>query len=175
MRVVLETERLTLRRLEPADAPVLQRLCGNWNVVRMLTRVPYPLTEADTSDFIGQSQGPIAVPPGFHLAITDSELIGVVGIDGAGLGEGILGYWIGEPWWGRGYVTEAARAVIDFCFTDLKLAAIKSRALADNPVSQRVLEKCGFRHTRSEDVFSSSRGSDVPSLKYLLTRQDWAG
>ncbi len=173
MRVVLKTDRLILRRLEPADAPVLQSLCGNWNVTRMLTRVPYPVTEAERADFIAMNQGPVAVPPGFQLAIIDAELIGVIGVEEAGPGEGTLGYWIGEAWWGRAYASEAARAVIDFCFMDLRLAAIKANAVADNPVSQRVLEKCGFRHTRTESVFSLSRGSEVAGLNYRLERADW--
>ena len=58
-----------------------------------------------------------------------------------------IGYWLGVPFWGNGYATEAARALIDHAFGDLGYAVLTAGARVSNPASRRVLEKCGFQWT----------------------------
>jgi RimJ/RimL family protein N-acetyltransferase len=82
-----------------------------------------------------------------------------------------FGYWIGVPYWGKGYATEAARQVTRFAFDTLRTKALKSRYMHDNPASGRVLTKLGFQHTHDAMEFSPVRGVDVLSHHLVLTRE----
>ena len=79
--------------------------------------------------------------------IATATLIGACGIDLRDGPTPEIGYWLGVPYWGRGYATEAARAVIDHAFGDLDHEALQAGARVSNPASRRVLEKCGFQWT----------------------------
>lgn len=75
-----------------------------------------------------------------------SELVGACGLHGRQTGATAeLGYWIGKPFWGRGYATEAARAVVAYGFDTLGLHRVFAMAYSRNPTSSRVLEKLGMR------------------------------
>ncbi len=102
----IETERLLLRPPVPADAPAIARLVGDFEVSRWLAVVPHPYTLEDALEFIEHISGR------WDRAITrDGELIGVVGITTS------LGYWLGQPFWGCGYMSEAAGALVDAWFS----------------------------------------------------------
>jgi RimJ/RimL family protein N-acetyltransferase len=89
----------------------------------------------------------------------DNVLIGICGVRPA---EGFeMGYWIGKPYWGQGYATEAARLVLAFAFGGLNAAQVIAGWMADNPASGRVLEKLGFRPLKTEERVSISRGHAV--------------
>jgi RimJ/RimL family protein N-acetyltransferase len=87
-------------------------------------------------------------------------------------GSGALGYWLGEDYWGHGYATEAARAMIQFAFDILQLPQVNASALPDNARSIRVLEKAGLIHVdgRFEDTFERGR---VDTEFFAIERPDW--
>jgi Acetyltransferase (GNAT) domain len=89
-------------------------------------------------------------------------------------GDPELGYWIGLPYWGRGYVTEAARALIDHAFGALGCALLTSRARVSNPASRRVLEKCGFQWTGVSLIRIRALKSSAPVDCFRLDRGLWA-
>ena len=131
MSLVIETERLVLRPLEVRDASAIARLIGNLAVSRWLTVVPHPYTLEDALEFIEHISGP------WDRAITrDSEVIGVVGIKDS------LGYWLGQPFWGHGYMREAAGALVDTWFAFAPTAehgpegSTRPRAEAKRPPSR---------------------------------------
>ncbi len=107
MSLEIKTDRLLLRPLGPADAPALVPLIGDYEVSRWLSVVPHPYTLADGETFVREIAGP------WDRAITlAGELIGVVGISGG------LGYWLGRPFWGHGYMSEAAAALVGAWFAE---------------------------------------------------------
>ena len=138
----IETKRLVLRAPIRGDVPDLVRLADNRNIASKLARMPNPYTRADA---VGCIEIVAQRPDERPYAITlDGRLIGIVGFS---FQEGTapeLGYWLGEPYWGMGYMTEAARALIDAAQLTLYYDKIAAKALASNEPSLNVLTKLGF-------------------------------
>ena len=165
MEQELTTARLRLRPIRRGDARPLQALCNNWNVARMLSRVPYPnpveVVEAWTGAQAVARESGLA----YNFAIEHQDgLIGVVGVSRCDDGGYEIGYWLGEPWWGQGLMTEAVGRILDFARAELGLDRLRSDYFADNPASGRVQEKCGFRITGRGRLNSQSRGCKVEAV-----------
>lgn len=145
----LKTERLLLRRFRLDDASEVQNLAGNFNVSIMTLNIPYPYEPGMAEEWIGSHQDYWEAKARVAYAIVkrDSQqllgTISLVRIDGS---EAELGYWIGEPYWGMGYCTEAARELIQFSFQKLGLKKIVAEHLTSNTASGKVMEKAGMRH-----------------------------
>lgn len=172
MTPTLKTERLVLRAFSLEDAPVVQAHCGNWNIARMLTRVPHPYGHDLAVSWIASHatdwrNGDVHT---FCIEL-DGDTIGAVGLRRTAVATYELGYWLGEPWWGNGFVTEAARQVGRFAFEELGAEKLTSGHFLDNPASGRVLEKCGFRYTGESMVPCAARGEAV-ALRVFEYRQD---
>jgi RimJ/RimL family protein N-acetyltransferase len=139
----IETSRLVLRAPMRGDVPDLMRLADNPKVASRLARMPSPYTRADAVGFIEiTSQRPDERPYAITLA---DHLIGIIGFSFHEGEPPELGYWLGEPHWGKGYMTEAGRALIDAAQRTHHYDLIVARALEDNAASLHVLEKLGFR------------------------------
>lgn len=143
----LRTERLQLRPLEMADAPRIQELAAAREVAEMTLRIPHPYEDGMAEAWITE----IAEAAGkgervvFAVAIDSGGLIGAAGLEvEPAHRRAELGYWIGVPYWNRGFATEAARAVTDYGFRDLDLHRIYATVFPKNPASARVLEKIGM-------------------------------
>ncbi len=168
------TERLQLVALEPAHRTRLIMLANNWRVAKNLSNMPYPYTEASADDWLGKQDALWASGQSVNLAITHGgELIGGIGIGVRDHGEWELGYWLGEPYWNRGYATEAAVAMRDYAFEALKLPAIVAGHYADNHASGRVLTKIGFRYTKESRRYSLSLAREVRCLDMAMDRVRW--
>ena len=110
----LRTERLTLRPPRPDDADAIHRLVNDWEVVRMLSRLPFPYPRALTDEWIASTATQMEDGSAYHLAITGAEngtemLIGCVGLrldEAPRVAD--LGYWVGRKFWGHGVAREAA-------------------------------------------------------------------
>lgn len=165
----IRTERLVLRPLELSDAPRISAFTGDLDVARMTAVIPYPQFNVSVEGFLlmEQARRPLGVDHMFAIELPGETLIGVSSAHARGSGyQGrhvVLGYWIGKPYWGRGYATEAARAVADYA-VGLDRGPVLASHYADNPASGRVLEKAGFVYTgKVEPHFSLARGEHVPS------------
>lgn len=139
-------DNFTLRPLRPDDAQSLAIQGNNHNVWRNLRdRFPHPLTVSDTQQYIEATLN--QSPQNVFAIEVDGEAVGVIGLT---MGEGErrhsaeLGYWLGEPFWGRGIVTAAVEGVTSYAVKELGLSRIESYVFAWNPASARVLEKVGF-------------------------------
>lgn len=191
----LITDRLILRHFTLADAPRVHELCDNWNVASKLARVPHPYPVRAAEDWISGHPEARAKGADYPFAISHgAKLIGAIGIqatdntpehylqgdgvaksDSTSLGHGLvmeIGYWLGEPYWGNGFATEAARRMVRFAFEELGLTALQAGYLVDNPDSGRVLRKLGFRHTGEEMSWCLARRCEVESTQMELTRQE---
>ena len=140
-RPIIETQRLTLRVPAKADIERVAAFCVDHDVARMTTRMPSPYTRAHAEDFVARCRAQNRTRENtFAIDLVDEGLIGVVGLFPPVEGGLELGYWIGRPYWGRGYATEAARALLAACTPDAVDATIDPANLA----SWRILEKLGF-------------------------------
>ncbi|MCP5432338.1 MAG: GNAT family N-acetyltransferase [Alphaproteobacteria bacterium] len=176
--ITLKTPRLTLRRPERADASRIALLVGDWKVASMLASVPWPYTLDDARSWLAACRFGL-VEHGheiFAIAIPGEGLIGVVGLHVRE--EGVeLGYWLGEPYWGRGLASEAAKAVVDYGFAVFDLPAIRAGHFEENAASARVLGKLGFRYLDEAPRAKAcrARGSEVPERAMELTQAEWRG
>jgi RimJ/RimL family protein N-acetyltransferase len=156
----LQTERLTLRAYTLGDVPALVALAGAREVAATTLRIPHPYSEKDAREFLASRREDEARGTGLQLAIIlrdtvlrDSALHDSDALCG-GVGLRIesehrraeLGYWIGLPYWGNGYATEAARAMVEYGFGSLGLHRIFAGHVAGNSASAGVLRKIGMRH-----------------------------
>jgi RimJ/RimL family protein N-acetyltransferase len=171
-RPVLQTKRLTLRAPRPEDAPVLAELADDRRIAENTAQIPHPYRLADAERFIASVNAKGSA--NFLIAAADATLIGVCGIT---TGEGPspeLGYWLTPSYWGHGFATEAARAVIDYAFADLAHESIQAGARVTNPASRRVLEKCGFQWTGVALYRIQALASSAPIDRFRLERGIWA-
>jgi RimJ/RimL family protein N-acetyltransferase len=168
---VLKTERLTLRAPRHGDAKTIAMLANDLRVAANTAHIPHPYDIGDAEQFIAS---PNTQDGAARFAVTlEGKPIGICSImlrDDAFE----LGYWYGVPYWGRGYATEAARAVIDHAFGDLGHDVLLSGARVTNPASRRVLEKCGFQWTDVRLSRIRAINSAAPIDRFRLDRGLWA-
>ena len=167
---VLETERLVLRAPCRKDAKALARLINDRRIAINTARIPYPYSVEDAEQFIAAAKrqgGEVA-----FLITLDDDLIGGCGVARSDSGPE-LGYWVGVPFWGQGFATEAARAVIDYAFCSLGHEALEAGVRVSNPASRRVLEKCGFQWTGVRLARIRAINSAAPADRFRLDRRLW--
>jgi RimJ/RimL family protein N-acetyltransferase len=170
---VLETERLVLRAPRAEDAQAIAFLVNDRRIAENTARIPHPYTLADAESFIA-SANTAAGQRAFLITSRDGLILGGCGVGTVRSTTPEIGYWLGVAFWGRGYATEAARAVIDHAFTDLGHERLEAGARVSNPGSRRVLEKCGFRWTHVALYRVRALNSSVPVDRFRLDRGLWA-
>ena len=169
---VLETERLMLRRPTLADVKAIARLANDRRIAEMTRRLPHPYTQDHAVEFV---RAMAADARETVFLIEDNFIpVGVVGVDWREPEAPELGYWLGVEHWGRGYATEAARAVIDFTFEEFDVEHLVSGARVTNPSSRSILEKCGFQWSGVELHRFTALGSSTPVDRFRLTRGVWS-
>ncbi|MEH2511260.1 RimJ/RimL family protein N-acetyltransferase [Nitrobacteraceae bacterium AZCC 1564] len=169
--VVLETERLVLRRPTLADVKAIAAVVADKRVSINLRRVPHPYTLDDAKEFVATVANTIDT---VFLIERERAVIGLVGISWENEDAPELGYCLGVDHWGKGYATEAARAVIDYAFEEFAIERLISGARVLNPASRHVLEKCGFQWTGVELHRFLALGSSTPVDCFKLDRAVWA-
>jgi RimJ/RimL family protein N-acetyltransferase len=166
----IQTRRLVLRAPMRGDVPDLVRLADNAAIADRLVRLPHPYTAADAVGFIEiLAQRPDERP---YVITLDGQFTGVVGLTYFEDRPPELGYWLGEPYWGKGLMTEAARGVIDAAHRTGQYQLIGARALADNASSLRVLEKLGFQRV-GEAARTEGPHAGKPIILLQLERPRW--
>ena len=146
---VLATGRLLLRPFTLADARAVQRLCGDY-AVAATTLLPYPYPDGLAELWIASLREGIERGETAAFAVTlagEGALIGGVRLRiETEHARGELGFWVARSRWGRGYATEAVRALLEYGFSVLGLHRIHATHFSRNPASGRVMEKCGMVH-----------------------------
>ena len=175
--IEIRTARLVVRPVRASDDERLFRLFANWEVICWLSSPPWPYTRADMQSFVRAQADRASDDPECRFAIAlEREPIGIIGVRmrpashlqrGAGPN---IGYWLGRPYWGRGYMTEALRAVVEHVFATLPDDAIYCGAFVGNDASLRVQKKVGFVRDGETVLFSRPRGAEFPHVNTLLTR-----
>ena len=161
-----------MRHWRATDKAALLRLADNRAVWRNLThRFPHPYTEADADAWFSLL-GKSAIPTHWAIDI-GGEAVGGIGVR---IGEGVFaksgefGYWLGEPFWGRGIMSAAVRETSGYILDHFELVRLESPVFEWNPTSMRVLEKCGFvrEAVLRKSVFKD--GQIIDAILYVLLR-----
>ena len=137
--------------IEPVSleyAPVMEQLISNPAVAEPTSNIPHPYPVGGAAEWIRQAQEQqrSGTSYGFWI-LADGEFVGSVSILNVVGGQGEIGYWIGQPYWGQGYTTAAGHQAVAYAFEEVKLSSLIGKCLARNKGSYRVLEKLGFRLT----------------------------
>ncbi|HTC05965.1 MAG TPA: GNAT family N-acetyltransferase [Xanthobacteraceae bacterium] len=168
---VLATARLVLRAPRRSDGEAIAALANDRRIAANTARIPHPYAIEDAEQFIAavnKREGEAC------FAVTlDGAPIGVCSVDLREDGPEV-GYWLGVPYWGRGFATEAVRALIDHAFGDLEHETLISGSRVNNPASRRVLEKCGFQWTGVRLSRIRAINSAAPIDRFRLDRGLWA-
>jgi ribosomal-protein-alanine N-acetyltransferase len=176
---VLRTSRLVLRPFVLDDALAVQLLAGAREVADTTLHIPHPYPAGAAEQWIASHPATWEAGTGVTFAVTDAGsgvLMGAVGLTIAPAhARGELGYWLGVPYWNRGYCTEASRAVVDFGFTQLGLHRVQARYLTRNPASGRVMQKLGMRPegVSRHAMRKNDRFEDLEM--YAVLADEWTG
>ena len=169
---VLETKRLALRAPLFEDAKTVAALANDRRIAENTARIPHPYKTTDAKDWIGgANKNPDEEQ--YVITLADGTLIGACGIEVRDDALS-LGYWLGQPFWRKGYATEAVRALIDHAFGDLEHDELHASARVTNPASRHVLEKCGFQWTGVGLCRIRAIHSSAPVDRFRLERGIWA-
>ncbi len=174
---VLDSRRLVLRPLTPADAPPLQRRFPQWEIVRHLNvRIPWPYPSDGASRFIALAEEEMARGEKHHWSIRlkdgPDELIGCIDLwPDDGKSRDMRGFWLDPEFQGRGLMTEAADRVTDYAFRDLGWPRLWVSNAEPNLASARVKEKQGARLIALEP-FRFAEG-ESRRMVWLIEREEW--
>ena len=160
----LATQRLLLRPFRSSDAAEFTRLAGDWAVASMTSDIPYPLSQSQAVAWLRPGRAEVR----FGLEL-NGRLIGGAGYYRRRSGAAELGFWLGRPWWGRGYATEATQAIVRYGFQNRRLPGFTSSHFVDNWASAGVLRKLGFEPVGRGSIASVARGHDVEAITYWLS------
>lgn len=173
---VLISERLILREPHVEDMDAIAKLANNRRVSSMLMKMPHPYTRQHAANFILRAVAGELGHCVYAITLADTgEFIGVCNLHDRPDGEGLeIGYWLGEPYWCKGYATEAVNTLIDAAFRATDIEALYVSCFAINTSSRRVIEKMGFHYLNSSELVSEVSGP-VSTDHFVLERASWLG
>ena len=175
---VIMTPRLILRSWREEDARALFLIARDKRVGMSAGWKPH----SSVKESLSVINDVFSAPEVYALVLRESgEIIGSAGLmteynSDIGLcrGDCEIGYWLGVPYWGQGYCTEAAKALISRAFTELSMQRIFCNYFEGNYSSARVAQKCGFTpHSIRKNVYYDAVGGARNEYVTCMTRQDW--
>jgi len=167
MRIV--TPSSVLRPWTPDDAGSLVRHANNPRIAAMMRDAfPYPYTPADACRFIDAAMDTASH---LYLAIEiGGEAVGGIGIQplvDVKHRTAEIGYWLSEPFWGRGIVTDAVRSLVPVAFERFDIVRLEAGVFSNNPASMRVLEECGFEREAVHRMTVTKNGVSLDEVVYV--------
>lgn len=169
----LVTQRLTLRPFEPSDAPRVQELASAREIAYNTLVVPHPYPEGEAERWIATHRDDFQQNRIHHFALDDGDLVGAMALMMKNECVAELGYWIGLPYWGRGYATEAAREIVRYGFEQCGLQRVFAGHYTRNPASGRVLQKIGMQHEGTQRRHVLKWGEYLDMALYGILREEW--
>ncbi len=173
MKETIETERLLLRPLEGQDAGRLAYLLGEYDVAKMTATVPHPYLPISAEGWLMIQSGPRKRGERYNFAVT-TKRDGLIVSSGITLRSDVgaenvweIGYWIGKPYWGEGYASEAGEALMEWARRETGAEAFTAGHFHDNPASGRILAKLGFEHTGTQEAYGLARNEVVACERYV--------
>lgn len=171
----ITTKRLVLRLFQKSDAAAVTKLCNNYNIYESTLYLPYPYSIEDALSWIEHHLDNFNANKSYEFAITDTksgELYGAIALSNhQKFNNGEIAYWIGEEYWGKGYATEAAQAILQFAFEEKQYHKVFARYFKSNPASGRVVEKLGMKKEGIliDQVWKESRYEDLVYYRIINT------
>jgi 8-oxo-dGTP diphosphatase len=166
----LQTERLSLRPARLNDAAWLAPMISPFEVSRYTSQVPHPYPEGEAERYLARSIENLAMGFSLSLVITDRSTDQPMGMVGMGidaiLREGELGYWIGQEFWGKGFMSEAVQALTECGLSRLGLRRVHARVFTENPASMQVLRHAGLVECGNGMVLTPAR--DVEAIESVF-------
>jgi RimJ/RimL family protein N-acetyltransferase len=168
-RTALQTERLRLRPLAPADAPRLAELANDFDVVKTTGGMPFPYTLADAERFIGRAT---AAHPDreahFAIELIGEGPVGCVGFYPHESPGPELGYWLGQPFWGLGIATEMLAAVMPWARDDWRKRCLIACHQRDNAASGAALVRAGFLYTGRVEALPCKARGEALAVRWMV-------
>jgi 8-oxo-dGTP diphosphatase len=169
----ITTARLTLCHPKPNDAPAITRAINDWEVIRWLSRVPYPYQLTDAAEFVDRSEIAWAERNAFRFVIIlNSEIVGGIGLERDDNSLFDLGYWITRRHWNKGIATEAIFAIIDFVRQQLMASGFTASCHEENQRSEKVLLKANFSRVGTGLRFSTALGKKISVIQFFRDPAD---
>jgi len=161
-----------LRKFSDSDLTSLVKYANNYNIARFLTNgFPHPYSEEDGQRFLSMASN----NPGIFAIDIDGEAVGSIGIfPQSDIHEknAEMGYWLAEPFWGKGIIPRAIKEIVEYGFKTFDITRIFARPFSTNSASQRVLEKAGFVcEARLKDAIYKN-GNYMDELIYAIRKDE---
>ncbi len=176
---VLETERLVLRPFEIKDAKAVQLLASDYDIYKTTLHIPHPYEEGMAEAWIGRQPEDATERHLLHWAIVDKKEAAILGCVSIGMSPkrriGEIGYWLGKPYWNKGFGTEAGKKVMAYGFEALDLNRIYGRHFAENPASGKIMEKCGMKFEGLLRADQIKEGKFVDICYWGVLKSEWMG
>lgn len=171
MNITLRTPRFILRPPQLGDAEPIARYLNDFAVSGNLARVPFPYHLSDARAWLRTRLPNLPVEDtSFSIDLPGSGLVGHVGFHRGPDGP-IIGYWLGQPFWGRGIMTEAVAACLDWFFSASTAPVLYSGVFHFNTASIAIQDRLGFTQTGRSTLLCLARGAEVEHIDTELTRQ----
>lgn len=171
MKRTITTDRLVLRPITLSDAPEFARLAGDFDIAKMTGSIPspFPVISAEIRTMMFEMAWRQGTEYSYAISLAGGELMGELSLFRRKDVEHFeLGYWLGKPYWGKGFMTEACTALIACAENDLGIDTLFAGVFSDNPGSVRILEKLGFKNTGVvNQYFSIARLCKAESLNFI--------
>ncbi|MCR4284994.1 MAG: GNAT family N-acetyltransferase [archaeon] len=179
--MILETERLILRKARKGDWKDILEACKDLDLTRYLAVVPHPYTKKDAEWFVNDClkkwrKKEMDKFPFLIELKSEKKVIGVISLDlKKSDGIGTTGSWINKNYWKRGYITEAKIAVNEFAFNEQKMRKLETSVAKVNEASKATQEAVGYKYegTRIKGVKTKSTGKIYDLILYGLMKEDW--
>lgn len=173
MNVTLRTTRMLLRPAQLGDAEPIARYLNDFEVAGNLARVPFPYHLSDARAWLRTRRPDLPIEEtNFSIELPGQGLAGHVGFHMGQEGP-IIGYWLGRPFWGRGLMTEAVTACLDWFFDATAMDTLYSGVFHFNAASLAIQSKLGFTQTGRSALLCLARGAEVEHIDTKLTRSVW--
>ncbi|MCQ2554299.1 MAG: GNAT family N-acetyltransferase [Clostridia bacterium] len=175
--MIIETERLILRPFRVEDAESIYEYAKDLDVGPGAGWPPHDSLETSREVI----KNVLMVPYTYAVCLkSDNKAIGSISLMigknsnfGIGENEAELGFWIGKPFWGNGYIKEASLALLEKGFGKMRLERIWCAHLDENMKSARVQEKCGFRFHHKERKYWKIHGEEKSETVNVIERSEW--
>jgi [ribosomal protein S5]-alanine N-acetyltransferase len=170
----MEAIEFKIRTWKNSDLDSLVKHANNWNVARNMTdKFPFPYTEKDGCSFIERAMKGLPI----HIFAIEigGQSVGGIGIhpqDDIHCKNAELGYWLAEPFWGHGVMTEAVKEMVEYAFSTFDIDRVFARPFGTNKASQRVLEKAGFKLEARFENALFKKGEYLDELIYAVRREN---
>lgn len=162
---ILKSERLVLRPFKLSDPEIVKNLAGNKDIAATTLEIPHPYPEGLAEEWISKHEQMRKNGSQLVFAITfENILIGAIGcVINKNFNNCEIGYWIGRPYWGNGFATEALGQVIKFGFEKLSFNKIHAHFMENNPASGKVMIKNGMKHegTLKQHIIKDGKYLDI--------------